>query len=133
MNRCSARYLGGSLSSQLWCQKRALLPFPIVIVVEALKSSRSRSVPSPPKVLSHAPTPATTIVGARLFQIWHPPTLPIPWPAYCRPIYQAMSSISVLLPFPKKGSSKFVNFLSCPYSFSNHIDIKFIHFSIACV
>ena len=39
-----ARNLGASSSSQLWCQKRALSPFPIVIVVEALKSSRSLSL-----------------------------------------------------------------------------------------
>jgi hypothetical protein len=44
MSRCGARYLGASLSSQLWCQKHALLPLPIVTVVEALKRRRSVSL-----------------------------------------------------------------------------------------
>ena len=34
LNRCGARYLGASPSSQLWCQKCALSPVPIVNVVE---------------------------------------------------------------------------------------------------
>jgi hypothetical protein len=42
--RWGARYLGASPSSQLWCQKHALLPFPIVVVIEALKSKWSRSL-----------------------------------------------------------------------------------------
>ena len=41
LRTCGAKYLGASPSSQLWCQKRALLPFPIVTVVEELKRRRS--------------------------------------------------------------------------------------------
>ena len=48
MNMCGAKYLGASPSNQLWCQKRALLPLPIVTVVEELKRSRSASLHGTP-------------------------------------------------------------------------------------
>ena len=40
-NKCGAKFLGASPSSQLSCQNRALAPSPIVIVVESLKRRRS--------------------------------------------------------------------------------------------
>lgn len=44
LNRFGARYPGASPSNQPWCQKRALLPLPMVIVVEALKRRQSMSL-----------------------------------------------------------------------------------------
>ena len=43
-NKLGARCFGASPSSQLSCQKRAFCPSPIVTVVDALKSARSRSL-----------------------------------------------------------------------------------------
>jgi hypothetical protein len=43
-NRCTAKFLRASPSSQLLCQKQTFAPTPIVIVVDELKSSRSVSL-----------------------------------------------------------------------------------------
>ena len=43
-NRFGARYLGASLSNQLWCQKRVFAPSPKEILIEALKRRRSTSL-----------------------------------------------------------------------------------------
>jgi hypothetical protein len=44
LNRLGARYLGASPSNQLWRQKRAVLPLPMVTMVEELKRRQSVSM-----------------------------------------------------------------------------------------
>jgi hypothetical protein len=121
LNRLGTRYLSASPSSQAWCQNRALWPFPIMIVVEALNRRRlislhdtfvpthslESSVYSCHSQRRRNALPNLSKSGTPM----HPQVL---GHADGWPIDQAVTHISVLLSFPEKWSSYLVNFIPCP-------------------